>query len=74
MAHEDNLGITDIASQLATRMPTKGVPETEVKQAIRNTLHYAEKAGILGELSDTIEAQARGDVQVSVLADALRKR
>lgn len=74
MAHDDNLGITDIAGQLATRMPTKGVPEGEVKQAIRNTLHYAEKAGILGELSDTIEAQAKGDTQVNRLADALRNR
>lgn len=72
MANEQ-LGITAIAGQLAERMPTRGVPETEAKEAIRNTLHYAKDVGIMDELTDRIVAEAEGDTQVTRLVAELRK-
>ncbi len=71
---DDQLGITEISGQLASRMPTKGVPEREVKEAIRNTLHYAKDVGILDRLTDRIEAEAEGDEEVSRLLGHLRQK
>jgi hypothetical protein len=64
--------ITQIAGQLASAMPTKGVSEVDAKQAIRNTLHYAKDVGILDQLSSTIEAEAGGDPVVAALCKELR--
>ena len=64
--------ITQIAGQLASAMPTKGVPEGEAKEAIRNTLHYAKDVGILDKLTSTIEAEAGGDPAVATLCENLR--
>lgn len=71
MASEE-IGITAIAGQLAERMPTKGVEQGEAKEAIRNTLHYARKAGIMDSLTERIEAEAEGDAQVTRLCESLR--
>ena len=73
MASED-LGITAIAGALAERMPTRGVPEGEAKQAIRSTLHYAKDVGIMEQLTDRIEAEAEGDTQVTRLCESLREK
>lgn len=72
MAQE--LGITEIAGQLAEHMPTRGVEPSKVKEAIRNTLYYAEDVGILDQLTQTIEQEAAGDAKVAALCDVLRER
>ena len=71
---QDQLGITEIAGQLAARMPTNGVQEADAKQAIRSTLHYAKDVGIMGQLTERIEAEAEGDTQVNKLCETLREQ
>ena len=68
----EGLGITQISGQLATRMPTAGVPEDGVADAIRSTLYAAKAAGQLDRLSKIIEAQADGDSAVLALIEKLR--
>jgi hypothetical protein len=74
MPQDDSAGITQISRQLAKKMPSPGVEETEVAQAVRATLYYAEDAGILPAVTKTIEEQAAGDETVAELCEALRRR
>ena len=63
--------VTQIAGQLASRMPHKDVPEAEVAQAIRSTLHYAKDAGLLDEVKRIVDDQTAGDAGVRELLDKL---
>jgi hypothetical protein len=63
---------TAISSQLAARMPTEGIPEAGVAEAIRDTLYAAHDKGILEPVSQLIEQQAKGDEVVVEIARHLR--
>lgn len=64
--------ITQIAGRLAEAMPTPGVPTKASAEALRNTLHYAKRAGILDALSGAISDEADGNPSVESLLDELR--
>ena len=63
---------TAISNQLAARMPTEGIPEDGVAEAIRDTLYAAHERGILEPVSQLIEQQAKGDEVVLDIARGLR--
>lgn len=65
-------GFTAISGQLASRMPSPGISEEGVADAIRKTLYAARDAGILEPVSKIIEEQAKGDPAVLALVEELR--
>jgi hypothetical protein len=63
---------TAIAQQLASRLPTEGVPEDGVAAAFRSTLYAAKDHGILEPVAQMIGQQGEGDAVVQSLVETLK--
>jgi len=71
MSHAQSPQFTAIAGQLATLMPTDGVPEDGVAQAIRATLYDARDRGILDQVLPMIREQAKGNPTILAIVEEL---
>ncbi len=72
MSQQDGPQFTAISKQLATHMPTEGIPEEGVADAIRSTLYAAQDKGILEPVAKIIEGQANGDEAILELVRELK--
>jgi len=67
-------GITDIATQLATRIPTGADSEDQAVEDWRTTLYNARATNAMGPLTDMVRRTAPGDATVAGLCDQLKDR
>ncbi|MEQ1502258.1 MAG: hypothetical protein ABMB14_08500 [Myxococcota bacterium] len=65
--------ITEIASYLATAIPTDGVDPAEATEAWRSSLRYARKTGAIGEVTELIEGAQPEDETLRAHCEALRQ-
>jgi len=72
MSSQDGPQFTAISKQLATHMPTEGIPEEGVADAIRSTLYAARDRGILEPVTEIIKGQAQGDPAVLELVKEIQ--
>ena len=63
--------ITEIAQVLATKLTPEAGDDSA--QAWRTALHYANKAGVMGELTDQLSRDAANDDEVQAQVEALRR-
>lgn len=64
--------ITEIASYLATALPTEGSEPAQAVDAWRHALRYAREAGAIDTITDMIRSDAAGDPRAEAYCDALR--
>ena len=64
--------ITEIASYLATALPTEGSDAAEATQAWRHTLRYARQSGAIEPIAEMIAAEGQHDPKLAEYSEALR--
>jgi hypothetical protein len=69
-----DLGVTEIAGQLAETIPTGATTPEQAKADWRSTIYNAKATASVRPLTDMIKRSAPGDAKVAELCDELRKK